>query len=65
MAQKKAILFKLLSSAGTGYYYIGRKQPRNAINKLSLRKYDPMVQRHVVFNETKLSTSTRQSKKSK
>lgn len=65
MAKKKSILFKLLSTAGTGYYYVGRKAVGNTLNKLSLKKYDPVVDRYVVFNETKMPTSTRQSKKTR
>ncbi|KAI9254063.1 50S ribosomal protein L33 [Sporodiniella umbellata] len=51
-AKARVILVKLLSSAGTGYNYI-KSRPR--INpKMSLMKYDPMVQKHVLFTETKM-----------
>ena len=54
MGKKKTILFKLLSSAGTGKFYLGSKATVNAIKKLTVRKYDPIINRHVIFNETKL-----------
>ena len=49
----KSIAIKLLSSAGTGFFYRTKKNPRNTPAKLALRKYDPVVQQHVMFNETK------------
>ncbi|PRW58583.1 50S ribosomal L33 [Chlorella sorokiniana] len=53
---KKAatVLVKLLSTAGTGYFYVARKNPRKLPKKLEFVKYDPRVQRHVLFTETKL-----------
>jgi len=50
----KSLAIKLLSSAGTGFFYVTRKNPRNTLHKLSLMKYDPVVKTHVVFNEQKL-----------
>ncbi|CAI5471574.1 unnamed protein product [Closterium sp. Yama58-4] len=49
-----AILVKLLSAAGTGFFYVTKKNPRNLPHKLEFRKYDPRVQKHVLFTETKL-----------
>jgi large subunit ribosomal protein L33 len=42
---------KLRSTAGTGYTYITRKNRRNDPDRLTLRKYDPVVRRHVEFRE--------------
>jgi large subunit ribosomal protein L33 len=42
---------KLRSTAGTGYTYITRKNRRNDADRLTLRKYDPMIRRHVDFRE--------------
>jgi large subunit ribosomal protein L33 len=44
-------LFQLRSTAGTGYTYITRKNRRNDPDRLVLRKYDPVVRRHVDFRE--------------
>jgi large subunit ribosomal protein L33 len=42
---------KLRSTAGTGYTYITRKNRPNDPDRLTLRKYDPMIRRHVDFRE--------------
>jgi large subunit ribosomal protein L33 len=42
---------KLRSSAGTGYTYITRKNRRNDPDRLTLRKYDPVIRRHADFRE--------------
>ncbi|MFT3862019.1 50S ribosomal protein L33 [Micropruina sp.] len=42
---------KLRSSAGTGYTYVTRKNRRNDPERIVLRKYDPIVRRHVEFKE--------------
>ena len=54
MAKKNIVLLKLLSSADTGFYYVAKKNPKKQTEKLSFRKYDPVVRKHVVFNEAKI-----------
>ncbi|MCY4478833.1 MAG: 50S ribosomal protein L33 [Rhodospirillales bacterium] len=54
MAKANSILIKLVSSAGTGFYYTTRKNPRTQTEKLSLRKFDPVARKHVVFKESKI-----------
>jgi large subunit ribosomal protein L33 len=49
-----SILIKLVSTAGTGYFYVKRKNPRNLPNRLQFVKYDPRVRQHVLFTEQKL-----------
>ena len=44
-------LVKLRSTAGTVYTYITRKNRRNDPDRITLRKYDPVVRRHVDFRE--------------
>ena len=44
-------IIKLRSTASTGYTYVTRKNRRNAPDRLTLRKYDPVVGRHVDFRE--------------
>jgi large subunit ribosomal protein L33 len=53
MAKGKSVLIRLLSNAGTGYYYVYRKNPKNAVAKLQLIKYDPIARKHVLFSESK------------
>ena len=44
-------IVKLRSAAGTGYTYVTRKNRRNDPDRLRLRKYDPVICRHVEFRE--------------
>lgn len=44
-------IVKLRSTAGTGYAYVTRKNRRNDPDRLVLRKYDPVLRRHVEFCE--------------
>ncbi|WP_407319772.1 50S ribosomal protein L33 [Isoptericola halotolerans] len=46
-------IIKLRSTAGTGFTYVTRKNRRNSPDRLVLRKYDPVVRRHVEFKETR------------
>ena len=45
-------LVRLRSTAGTGYTYVTRKNRRNDPERMVLRKYDPIVRRHVEFKES-------------
>lgn len=47
---------KLVSTAGTGFYYTTKKNPRTATEKLEFRKYDPVARKHVTFKEAKLKS---------
>ena len=42
---------RLRSTAGTGYTYVTRKNRRNDPDRMVLRKFDPVVGRHVDFRE--------------
>ncbi len=54
MAKPTTLKIKLVSTAGTGFYYVTKKNPRTQTEKLSLRKYDPVVRKHVEFKEYKI-----------
>jgi len=54
MAKKATVLVKLVSTANTGFYYVKKRNPRKQPEKLSFRKYDPVVRKHVEFKEQKL-----------
>ncbi|HPR06922.1 MAG TPA: 50S ribosomal protein L33 [Denitromonas sp.] len=45
---------KLESSAGTGHFYTTNKNKRTMPEKLELKKFDPVVRKHVMYKETKL-----------
>ncbi|KJW07722.1 ribosomal protein L33 [Orientia tsutsugamushi str. UT144] len=52
--KKKKVLVKLVSSAGTGFFWIKQRNPKTQTEKLSFRKYDPKVRKHVQFTEAKI-----------
>ncbi len=54
MAKSATILIKLVSTADTGFYYVTKKNPRNQTEKMEMRKYDPVVRKHVAFKESKI-----------
>ncbi len=54
MAKPNTVLIRLVSSAGTGFYYVTKKNPRTQTEKLQLRTYDPVVRKHVPFKEAKI-----------
>ena len=51
---KKTILLKLESTAGTGYFYVKSKNPKQLTKKLEFMKYDPRARKHVLFVEKKI-----------
>ncbi|CAJ1341846.1 unnamed protein product [Effrenium voratum] len=67
MFQSPALLFnktkrlavKLSSSVGTGFAYWTEKSPLKKDIRMALRKYDPLVNRHVMFYETALAKARR------
>ncbi|MGE4372718.1 50S ribosomal protein L33 [Xanthobacter sp. TB0139] len=54
MAKAATIKIKLLSTADTGSFYVTKKNSRTKTDKLVLKKYDPVVRKHVEFRETKI-----------
>ncbi len=45
---------KMVSSAGTGHYYTTDKNKRTTPDKLEMRKFDPVVRKHVIYKESKI-----------
>jgi large subunit ribosomal protein L33 len=45
---------KLLSTAGTGHFYVATKNKRLHPDKMNIKKYDPVVRKHVDYKETKI-----------
>ncbi|MEY3219696.1 MAG: ribosomal protein [Pseudomonadota bacterium] len=45
---------KLVSTAGTGHFYTTTKNKRTTPEKLSFKKYDPVVRKHVDYKEAKI-----------
>jgi len=54
MAKANSIKIKLVSTADTGFYYVTKKNSRTQTEKLSFKKYDPVVRKHVDFKESKI-----------
>ena len=44
-------IIKLKSTAGTGYTYVTRKNKRNNPDRITLKKYDPVIRKHVECRE--------------
>ncbi len=45
---------KLESSAGTGHFYTTTKNKRTMPTKMEIKKFDPVVRKHVLYKETKI-----------
>ncbi|XP_009615221.1 PREDICTED: uncharacterized protein LOC109232281 [Nicotiana attenuata] len=59
MGDKKkagALFVRLVSAAGTGFFYVKKKTKKlqTTQTKLEFRKFDPRVNRHVLFKEEKM-----------
>ena len=55
-SKRNSILFTLVSTAGTGFFYLARRNPKQKQEKMVFSKYDPVVRKHVEFKEQKLSS---------
>ncbi len=54
MAKATTIKVKMLSTEGTGFFYTAKKNSRTMTEKMVMRKYDPVVRKHVEFKEAKI-----------
>jgi large subunit ribosomal protein L33 len=54
MAKPASIKIRLNSSADTGFFYVTKKNARTKTEKLVMKKYDPIVRKHVEFKEGKI-----------
>jgi len=54
MAKSAREKIKLVSVSGSKYYYTTTKNKRNKPEKIELKKYDPLIRKHVIFKETKI-----------
>ena len=48
---------KLVSSAGTGHYYTTDKNKKNTPDKMEIKKFDPVIRKHVIYKDCLLYTS--------
>ena len=53
MAKKGNRIIVKMKSTESGHMYYTQKNRRNDPQRLEMRKYDPIVRRHVLYRETK------------
>ena len=54
MAKPTTIKIRLNSTAGTGHFYATKKNARTMTEKMTVRKFDPVVRQHVEYKEGKI-----------
>jgi len=54
MAKSVTQKIKLLSTAGTGFFYVTRKNPRDTTEKMVFKTFDPAARKPVEFKEAKI-----------
>ena len=47
-------LIRLVSTANTGHFYTTDKNKRTTPDKIEIKKFDPVVRKHVVYKEAKI-----------
>ncbi len=45
---------RMVSSAGTGHFYTTSKNKRTTPDKLEMKKFDPVIRKHVIYKEAKI-----------
>ena len=54
MAKSIREKIRLNSSAGTGHFYTTTKNKKTMTGKMEIKKYDPVVRKHVMYKEGKI-----------
>ncbi len=54
MAKSAREKIRMVSSAGTGHFYTTDKNKKNTPAKMEMKKYDPVVRKHVMYKEAKI-----------
>ncbi len=54
MAKSSREKIRLVSSAGTGHFYTTDKNKKNMPAKMEIKKYDPVIRKHVMYKEAKI-----------
>ena len=47
-------LIRLVSTANTGHFYTTDKNKRTTPDKIEIKKFDPVVRKHVMYKEAKI-----------
>ena len=45
---------RMVSSAGTGHFYTTTKNKRTMTEKFEIKKFDPVIRKHVMYKEAKI-----------
>ena len=53
MASKRDKI-RMVSSADTGHFYTTDKNKKTTPEKMEMKKYDPVVRKHVIYKEAKI-----------
>ncbi|MDJ0741276.1 MAG: 50S ribosomal protein L33 [Gammaproteobacteria bacterium] len=54
MAKAVREKIRLNSSAGTGHFYTTTKNKKTMTGKMEIKKFDPVVRKHVMYKEGKI-----------
>jgi len=54
MAKSVREKIRLNSSANTGHFYTTTKNKKTMTGKMEIKKYDPVVRKHVMYKEGKI-----------
>ncbi|MFT4792277.1 MAG: large subunit ribosomal protein L33 [Paracoccaceae bacterium] len=54
MAKPTTVKIRLNSTAGTGHFYVTKKNSRTMTDKMVVKKYDPVARKHVDYREGKI-----------
>ena len=54
MAKPTTIKIRLNSTADTGHFYVAKKNARTMTEKMVVKKYDPVIRKHVEYKEGKI-----------
>ena len=54
MAKSAREKIRLVSSAGTGHFYTTDKNKKTMTGKFEIKKFDPVVRKHVMYKEGKI-----------
>mmetsp|Transcript_18354 Transcript_18354/g.57751 ORF Transcript_18354/g.57751 Transcript_18354/m.57751 type:complete len:106 (+) Transcript_18354:172-489(+) len=63
--KSKRLVVQMLSSAQTGFAYWTEKSPLKKDIRMALHKFDPIVNRHVMFYETVVSGPPKRARRKK
>ena len=61
MAKPTTAKIRLNSEGGSGFFYVTKKNTRTMTEKFSIKKYDPVLRKHVEFKEGKIKWAFRAS----